>query len=822
MVFVRRPSIGGYIYQTYGEEAHTLAKLTGEKVRYVRVGTQKVATFTLNRHNLQPVIHRLNEMGLSVNVINAKGRSIYYKGDISLGKQEAIDRIKGVLQEKGGDIRFNKTLNNFHTELSGDGYGSNRMVSVDGVMADIYGALHVAVTDRHGVRQRLYLDRLQENELLRLADAIDEMKDDQNALSVIPPDADSDDLDGDKVVDELGFAANETHEYAQRAAQNAQASTPTANDPADMQSAGQGDRDLQSPTPSANDPSVDDDDDASHNAQGQQPQSPNQSDSNAQSRQPGNSSSPSAKPKAEGAAPTDPIRQLKADTAWLNASPWSALKSGLTHGAMATVLLPLAGSVFLLSKFRTGRWLVSKGKAAKDSVSSVFGWNDRTRADIQKDLRAAVEYRWLFRTTVKDGIDFRQRPRRLPLSFSLKREKSQVIRRGRGIIFNNVDYRKRTGVMKTTRNGWKMTRWTTKGVARTTRYALGAATGTRPLVSISAIGKAGFKASYGGVRWMARTMTARNAVIAWKRENKHNYAIVRRLGARGYYYQTYGEDAVAIARILHKEASVRILHTGKGQDFASGRFLNRNAIPSLVLTTGDMARLHALIGKRGLTMDVITTRGRSLLRKRNVLTAAMGMQVPDGSPAPNSQAAPSPTTSGQPRPADPSSRTGQTPTPSDEDPNDGPVILDYSRDDALLPDKTIELKDKDGNVRYLVTGESLKTILEKMVRDGYSLKGLDLTAADLRDAVLKNADLSDAILTDANLRGARLQKAILTNADLTYANLRAASLYKADLTGATLVFADLRDAKVRKAIFKDTDRTSADLRGTGLDNQDNS
>ena len=848
MVFVRRPSIGGYIYQTYGEEAHTLAKLTGEKVRYVRVGTQKVATFTLNRHNLQPVIHRLNEMELSVNVINAKGRSIYYKGDISLGKQEAIDRIKGVLQEKGGDIRFNKTLNNFHTELSGDGYGSNRMVSVDGVMADIYGALHVAVTDRHGVRQRLYLDRLQENELLRLADAIEEMKDDQNALSVIPPDADSDDLDGDKVVDELNFAANEAHEYAQRAAQNAQgssptanspadlqsdgqsdgdsqspshhaqSSSPTANDPADLQSAGQGDRDSQSPTPSANDPSADD---ADHNAHTQQPQDPSQPYSNGQSRQPGKSSSPTAKPKAKGAAPIDPIRQLKADTAWLNASPWSALKGGLTHGAMATVLIPLAGSVFLLSKFRTGRWLVSKGKAAKDSVSSVFGWNDRTRADIQKDLRAAVEYRWLFRTTVKDGIDFRQRPRRLPLSFSLKREKSQVIRRGRGITFNNVDYRKRTGAMKTARNGWKMTRWTTKGVARTTRYALGAATGTRPLVSISAIGKAGFKASYGGVRWMARTLTARNAVIAWKRENKHNYAIVRRLGARGYYYQTYGEDAIAIARILHKEASVRILHTGKGQDFASGRFLNRNAIPSLVLTTGDMARLHALIGKRGLTMDVITTRGRSLLRKRNVLTAAMGMQVPDGSPAPNSQAAPSPTTSGQPRPADPSSRTGQTPTPSDEDPNDGPVILDYSRDDALLPDKTIELKDKDGNVRYLVTGESLKTILEKMVRDGYSLKGLDLTAADLRDAVLKNADLSDAILTDANLRGARLQKAILTNADLTYANLRAASLYKADLTGATLVYADLRDAKVRKAIFKDTDRTSADLRGTALDNQNN-
>ena len=315
-------------------------------------------------------------------------------------------------------------------------------------------------------------------------------------------------------------------------------------------------------------------------------------------------------------------------------------------------------------------------------------------------------------------------------------------------------------------------------------------------------------------------MTTRNAVIAWKRENKHNYVIVRRSGVRRSYYQTYGEDAMAIARILHKESAVRILHTGKGQDFASGRFLNRNTIPSLVLTMDDLARLHTLIERRGLTMDVINTRGRSLLTRNNALTAALGIQVPNSSSAPNAQATPSETSGEQPQPAGSPSRTGQTPTQSDEEKNDGPVILDYSREDALLPDKTIELKDKDGNVIYRVTGESLKAILEKMVRDGYSLKGLDLSNADLRDAVLKNADLSDAILTDANLRGARLQKAILTNADLTYANLSAANLYKADLTGATLVFADLRNAKVRKAIFKNTDRTSADLRGTGLDSQD--
>ena len=300
---------------------------------------------------------------------------------------------------------------------------------------------------------------------------------------------------------------------------------------------------------------------------------------------------------------------------------------------------------------------------------------------------------------------------------------------------------------------------------------------------------------------MARGMTARNAVIAWKRENKHNYVIVRRSGVRRSYYQTYGEDAIAIARILHKESAIRVLHTGKGQDFASGRFLNRNTIPSLVLTKDDLARLHTLIGKRGLTMDVINTKGGSLLTRSNALTAALGMQVPNSSSAPYAQATPSETSGEQPQPAGSPSRTGQTPTQSDEEKNDGPVILDYSREDALLPDKTFELKDKAGNVIYLVTGESLKTILEKMVKEGYSLKGLDLSKADLRDAVLKNADLSDTNLTDANLRGARLQKANLSNADLTYANLRAANLYKTDLSNATLTFADLKDANTKKAIF---------------------
>ena len=369
-----------------------------------------------------------------------------------------------------------------------------------------------------------------------------------------------------------------------------------------------------------------------------------------------------------------------------------------------------------------------------------------------------------------------------------------------------------------------MTRWTTKGVFNTARYALGVATGTRPLTNISAIGTTGFKATYNGVRWMTRKTTARNAVIAWKRENKHNYVIVRRNGVRGSFYQTYGEDAIAIARILHKESSIKAMHIGKGQDFGSGRFFNRNTVPSLVLTKDDLARLNSLIEKRGLTMDVINTKGRSLLTKQNELTAALGIEIGRKSTSQNKdknvQNAQPSQAEGLSKPTNTVIIGDETTIPKDEAQDDGPVILKYSRKDNPMADKTFELKDKSGNILYVVTGESLGTILEHMVKDGYSLKGLDLSNTDLRDTILKNADLSDSILTGANLRGAKLQKAILTNADLTNANLRVSNLYKADLTNSTLAYADMRDANIKKATLTGANLSSADLRGTGLEEQD--
>ena len=796
MVFVRRPAVGGYTYQTYGEEAHMLAKLTGEKVRYVRVGTQKVATFTLNKHNLQPVIHRLNELGLSVNVINAKGKSIYYKDDITFGKKDAIDRIKAVIKEKGGDLHFNQEQKEYHTELSGDRYGNNRTVNIQDVITDIYGALHVVVVDQNGDKHSLYIDRLKEDELLRMATAIEEEKDNQNAISVIIPDEKQDDFD--KVVDELNFTANEENEYAQMASHNAQKSRQSNGTSVDIS------QQLNQPA-----------DQAVQNTQAES----SQDDTPVQQQ---NKAAEQQTRKAQ--KHIDPIQQLKKDTAWVNTSAWSEIKDGLKGGAKSTLLFAITGSALLLNKFRPGRWLISKSKAAKDSVSTAFGWNDKTQADIQKDLRAGIEYKWHFRTTVKDGIDYRMRPRRLPLSFSLRREKVKVINRGRGISFAGVDYKNRTGIRKTAHYGWKMTRWTTKGVFNTARYALGVATGTRPLTNISAIGTTGFKATYNGVRWMTRKTTARNAVIAWKRENKHNYVIVRRNGVRGSFYQTYGEDAIAIARILHKESSIKAMHIGKGQDFGSGRFFNRNTVPSLVLTKDDLARLNSLIEKRGLTMDVINTKGRSLLTKQNELTAALGIEIGRKSTSQNKdknvQNAQPSQAEGLSKPTNTVIIGDETTIPKDEAQDDGPVILKYSRKDNPMADKTFELKDKSGNILYVVTGESLGTILEHMVKDGYSLKGLDLSNTDLRDTILKNADLSDSILTGANLRGAKLQKAILTNADLTNANLRVSNLYKADLTNSTLAFADMRDANIKKATLTGANLSSADLRGTGLEEQD--
>jgi uncharacterized protein YjbI with pentapeptide repeats len=100
------------------------------------------------------------------------------------------------------------------------------------------------------------------------------------------------------------------------------------------------------------------------------------------------------------------------------------------------------------------------------------------------------------------------------------------------------------------------------------------------------------------------------------------------------------------------------------------------------------------------------------------------------------------------------------------------------------------------------------------------LRYANLRYANLNDAYLGGADLSDANLNRANLRGANLISANLRNADLSLtdpsnANLHFANLRDADLISANLYHADLSDADLRGANLY-----HADLRGANLRNAD--
>lgn len=110
---------------------------------------------------------------------------------------------------------------------------------------------------------------------------------------------------------------------------------------------------------------------------------------------------------------------------------------------------------------------------------------------------------------------------------------------------------------------------------------------------------------------------------------------------------------------------------------------------------------------------------------------------------------------------------------------------------------------------------------------------LDLTAAHLRNANLRNTQLSGSRLTYADLQATDLSYADLQRTDLSYADLRAANfkgsdLQQADLsnsvlTGANLSFADLRGANLAgsdlenalfdHAIWIDGRQCAADSRG---------
>jgi uncharacterized protein YjbI with pentapeptide repeats len=89
---------------------------------------------------------------------------------------------------------------------------------------------------------------------------------------------------------------------------------------------------------------------------------------------------------------------------------------------------------------------------------------------------------------------------------------------------------------------------------------------------------------------------------------------------------------------------------------------------------------------------------------------------------------------------------------------------------------------------------------------GVRAPGVNLSYADLRDAVMTHADLAGARLVDAALDGIHLGESNLERADLS-----GATLFRAHLIGARL-----RDADLTRAHLRDADLTHADLTGAKL------
>ncbi|NER06467.1 MAG: pentapeptide repeat-containing protein [Okeania sp. SIO3C4] len=124
----------------------------------------------------------------------------------------------------------------------------------------------------------------------------------------------------------------------------------------------------------------------------------------------------------------------------------------------------------------------------------------------------------------------------------------------------------------------------------------------------------------------------------------------------------------------------------------------------------------------------------------------------------------------------------------------------------------------------------VKTAVERLHKDGFSLSGLQLNKTNLSKANLSKADLSKADLSEADLSEANLSKADLSEADLSEANLSKADLSKADLSQANLSVADLgvvdlsqadlSVANLSKANLSKADLSEADLSVANLSEAD--
>ena len=106
--------------------------------------------------------------------------------------------------------------------------------------------------------------------------------------------------------------------------------------------------------------------------------------------------------------------------------------------------------------------------------------------------------------------------------------------------------------------------------------------------------------------------------------------------------------------------------------------------------------------------------------------------------------------------------------------------------------------------------------LERLLRNRFSLNGLDLEKINLQEVNLQQADLLETNLQQADLRGANLQQAELLGANLQQADLLRANLQQAIILDANLQEVKLLGANLQQAKLWETNLQQADLREANL------
>jgi uncharacterized protein YjbI with pentapeptide repeats len=138
---------------------------------------------------------------------------------------------------------------------------------------------------------------------------------------------------------------------------------------------------------------------------------------------------------------------------------------------------------------------------------------------------------------------------------------------------------------------------------------------------------------------------------------------------------------------------------------------------------------------------------------------------------------------------------------------------------ANLKDAVLKEANLNGVVLFLsdLSGANLtRANLTDAELIGTNLRRTNLSGADLSEANLSRANLTDAELIGTNLSGADLFETNLSGANLSGANLSAANLCAANLSGANLSGADLSGAYLFFAILRDTDLFESNLREANL------